>query len=298
MRMRFNLGFFLREALKNIRLNLLMSITAITTTFICILVLGIGLLASSHVEDIIGSVREEVGVEAYFSPDTSDDEVSGIIDDVESWPEVSSVNYVSEEEALATFKETFADRPEIYEGIDPGVLPASLQIQLEDPAAATEVAQRLREEHGFTDENLSYPQQTIERLNKVTSAMIWGLYGATALFLISSVLLISNAIRLSIFARRKEIEVMKLVGASDSFVRTPFVFEGLVQSLIGASLAALTVVWINFLFIDWARGALPFVPISGDAVNTLLILVVLVIVGVAIGVIGSFLSVTRFLRKV
>jgi cell division transport system permease protein len=298
MQMRFNLGFFLREAFKNIRLNLLMSITAITTTFICILVLGVGLLVSSHVEGVIGSVREDVGVEAFVPPDASDDEVAGIIDDVESWPDVSSVSYVSEEEALATFKETFADRPEVYEGIDPGVLPASLQIQLEDPAAADEVAQRLREEYGFTDENLSYPQQTIERLNKVTSAMIWGLYGATILFLISSVLLISNAIRLSIFARRKEIEVMKLVGASDSFVRTPFVFEGLVQGLIGAGLAALTVVWINFLFVDWAGDALPFVPIRGDAVNTILILAVLVVVGVAIGVIGSFLSVTRFLRKV
>jgi cell division transport system permease protein len=298
MQMRFNLGFFLREALKNVRLNLLMSITAITTTFICILVLGVGLLVSSHVEDIIGSVREDVSVEAFFAPDASQAKIDEVRSSVEGYPEVSSVNYVSKEEALVTFKETFADRPEVYEGIDPGILPASLQIQLEEPAAANEVAQRLREEHGFAEENLSYPQQTIDRLNKVTSAMIWGLYGATILFLISSVLLISNAIRLSIFARRKEIEVMKLVGASDSFVRTPFVFEGLVEGLIGASLAALTVAWINFLFVDWARDALPFVPISGDAVNTLVILVVLIVVGVGIGVIGSFLSVTRFLRKV
>ncbi len=296
--MRFNLGFFLREAIKNIRLNLLMSITAITTTFICILVLGVGLLVSSHIEGVIGSVREDVSVEAFFPEDASQDEINKVRSAVEGYPEVSSVNYVSEEEALATFKETFAEKPEIYEGIDPGVLPASLQLQLKDPAAADEVAQRLLEEHGFTDENLSYPQQTIERLNKVTSYMIWGLYGATTLFLISSVLLISNAIRLSIFARRKEIEVMKLVGASDSFVRTPFVFEGLVQGLIGAGLAALTVVWINFLFVDWAREALPFVPISGDAVNTLFILVALVGAGVVIGVVGRFLSVTRFLRKV
>jgi cell division transport system permease protein len=296
--MRFNFGFFLREALKNIRLNLLMSITAITTTFICILVLGVGLLVSSHVEGVIGSVREDVSVEAFFPPETTQEEIERVRSAVEDYPEVSDVNYVSKEEALAKFKETFADKPELSEGIDPDVLPASLQLQLEDPAAADEVAQRLREGYGFTDENLSYPQQTIERLNKVTSAMIWGLYGATILFLISSVLLISNAIRLSIFARRKEIEVMKLVGASDSFVRTPFVFEGLVQGLIGAGLAALTVVWINFLFVDWAHDALPFVPISGDAVNTLLVLAVLVVVGVAIGVIGSFLSVTRFLRKV
>jgi cell division transport system permease protein len=116
--------------------------------------------------------------------------------------------------------------------------------------------------------------------------------------LVSSILLISNAIRLSIFARRKEIEVMKLVGASDRFVRTPFVFEGMAQGLIGAGLAALTVIWLHFLFVDWSREALPFVPISGDAVNIFLMLVLLVGIGVLIGVIGSFLSVTRFLRKV
>src|SRR5215203_227715 len=295
---RFNFGFFMREAFKNIRLNLLMSITAITTTFICILVLGVGLLTSSHVEGVVGSVREDVSVEAYFPPDASQEEIDGIITKVEGWPEVSSVNYVSEEEAFITFKETFADRPELYENLDPGVLPASLQIQLEDVTEAEQVAQRLEQEVGFSDENLSYPQQTIERLNSVTSYMIWGLYGATILFLISSVLLISNAIRLSIFARRKEIEVMKLVGASDSFVRTPFVFEGMVQGLIGAGLAALVVIWLNFLFIDWSRDALPFVPISGDAVNTILVLLTLVVVGVVIGVVGSFLSVTRFLRKI
>jgi cell division transport system permease protein len=298
MPMRFNFGFFMREAFKNIRLNLLMSITAITTTFICIVVLGLGLLVSSHVEGIIGSVREDVSVEAYFPPDTSQQETDATINKVEGWPEVSSVNYVSEEEALATFKDTFADRPELYQNLDPGVLPASLQIQLENPTEAEQVAQRLEQEQGFAADNLSYPQQTIERLNSVTSYMIWGLYGATLLFLISSVLLISNAIRLSIFARRKEIEVMKLVGASDSFVRTPFVFEGMVQGLIGAGLAALAVIWLNFLFIDWSRDALPFVPISGDAVNTILVLLTLVVVGVVIGVVGSFLSVTRFLRKI
>jgi cell division transport system permease protein len=294
--MRFNLGFFLAEAFKNIRLNFLMTITAVTTTFICILVFGLGLLVSAHVDGIVGSVREDVTVEV-FLPNASDEEVNALQSKAEGWTEVTSVNAVSEEEALADFKETFAEQPELYEDLDQGVLPASLQLQLRDPEMADEVAGKLKAE-GFTEENLSYPQQTIERLNAVTSYMIWGLYAATVLFLIASVLLISNAIRLSIFARRKEIEVMKLVGASDSFVRTPFVFEGLLQGLVGATLAALAVIWINFLFVDWSGNALPYVPISGDAVNTVLVLVLLIAVGVAIGVIGSFLSVTRFLRKI
>ncbi len=294
--MRFNLGFFLAEAFKNIRLNLLMSITAVTTTFICILVFGVGLLVSEHVEGVIGSVREDVSVEV-FMPGRGEEEVAALEEKAGGWEEVASVERISEEQALAAFKDTFREQPELYENLDRGVLPASLQIQLTNPDLADEVAGKLKAE-GFAEENLSYPQQTIERLNSVTSYMLWGLYAATLLFLVASVLLISNAIRLSIFARRKEIEVMKLVGASDGFVRTPFVLEGLIQGLLGAGLAALAVIWLNFLFVDWSREALTFVPINNSAVSTASVLLVLVLVGVAIGVGGSFLSVTRFLRKI
>src|SRR5918997_1063995 len=228
--MRFNLGFFLAEAVKNIRLNLLMSITAVTTTFICVLVFGMGLLVSSHVDGIVGSVRKEVTVEV-FLPNAGEGEVDALLSKTQGWAEVTSVNKVTQQE-------------------------------------------------GFSEENLSYPQQTIERLNAVASYMIWGLYGATVLILIASVLLISNAIRLSIFARRKEIEVMKLVGASDGFVRTPFVFEGLIQGLLGASPAAFAVIWINLLFLDWSHNALPYVPISSGAVNAFSTLILLIAVGV------------------
>jgi cell division transport system permease protein len=295
--MKVSLGFFLGEALRNIRLNLLMTMTAVTTTFICILVFGLGLLVNAHIQGIIGSVREDVSVEAFMPNDTRK-ELNALAQEVKKWPEVSEVTKVSEKEAFAEFKDKFSDQPELYEDLDQDVLPKSLQIQLEDPSTATDVAERLKQEEGFTEEDLSYPQQTIDRLNSVTSVVIWGLYGATLLFLIASVLLISNAIRLSIFARRKEIEVMKLVGASDGFVRTPFVFEGLLQGFVGSVLAGLTVIWINFLFVDWAHNALPFVPISTAAVSTAFLLLMLIAVGAAIGVIGSFLSVTRFLRKI
>lgn len=293
--MRFNLGFSLREALKNIRLNLLMSITAVTTTFICLLVLGAGILVSSHAGGVISSVRQDVSVEAFFPQDASQEQMDQVRSRVEGYPEVSAVTYVSKGEALNNFKETFRERPELYSNLGSDVLPASLQIQLGEPQDADAVARKLEGE-GFAAADLSYPQQTIERLNEVTDYMIWGLRAATALFLISSVLLISNTIRISIFARRKEIEVMKLVGASDGFVRTPFVFEGLVQGLIGAGLATVVVIWMNYLFVEWARESLPFVPISAGAVNTPLMLLVLLAVGAAIGIVGSFLSVTRFLK--
>jgi cell division transport system permease protein len=291
--MRFSLVFFLREAFKNLRLNLLMSATAITTTAVCVLILGIGILVSAHIEGIIHKVGQDVAITAFFPENASQEEIDEARSSVESYPEVSEATYVSQEEALERFQRVMADQPEIYEGIESDVMPASLDIQLNNPRDSEVVAEKLRAE-GFED--LGYPQQTIERLNQVTSYIIWVLRGVTALFLVASILLIFNTIRLSIFARRKEIEVMKLVGASDGFVRTPFLLEGLVQGLIGAALAALLVVWMNSVFVGWAQQALPFVPVSSDAVNIPLVLLVLISVGVIVGILGSFLSVRRFLK--
>ncbi len=291
--MRFNLGFFLREAFKNMRLNLLMTLTAVTTTAVCVLVLGVGMLVSAHVEGIIRQVGQDVAITAFFPDGTSEERVQEARNSVESYPEVEGVTYVPKEEALERFKEMMADQPDVYEGIGSDVLPASLEIQLRDARSSQAVADKLRDE-GFTE--LSYPQQTIDRLNQVTDYIIWALRGATLLFFVASVLLIFNTIRLSIFARRDEIEVMKLVGASDGFVRAPFLVEGLAQGLIGAAFAALLVVWVNFGFVSWAHQALPFVPVSSDAVNTLLMLLVLVAVGAIVGILGSFFSIRRFLQ--
>jgi cell division transport system permease protein len=290
-----NWGFFLREAVKNLRLNLLMSVTAITTTAVCVLILGAALLVSAHVEGVVRKVGQEVEITAFFPEDASQETVDEILTSVQSYPEVYDSSYVSKEEALERFQETFADQPDIASGVGSDVLPASIEMQLNDPRDSAAVAEKLRAE-GFQEDEINYPQQTVDRLNQVTGYIIWSLRVATLLFLIASILLISNAIRISIFARRKEIEVMKLVGASDGFVRTPFVLEGLVQGLIGAGLAALVVIWVNSSFVSWAQENLPFVPVSANAVNTIIMLLTLLTVGVVIGVVGSYFSVRRFLK--
>jgi cell division transport system permease protein len=291
--MKFNLGFFVREAFKNLRLNLLMSVTAITTTAICILILGTAMMINAHVEGVIRKVEQDVAITAFFPEDTTEEKLEEVRSSVEGYPEVKESTYVSKDEALRRFEEIMADQPDIVEGIGSDVLPASIEIQLKSARDSEAVAEKLRNE-GFTE--LSYPQQTVENINQFTNYVIWGLRGATIVFFVASVLLIFNTIRLSIFARRKEIEIMKLVGATDDFVRTPFVFEGLAQGLIGAGFAALLVVWANALFVDWAREALPFIPIASSAVNTLVVLLILISVGVLIGIVGSYLSVRRFLK--
>jgi cell division transport system permease protein len=289
--MKPNWEFFLREAFKNLRLNLLMSATAMTTTAVCVFILGLGMLVSAHVEGMIRQVGQDVAITAFFPDDASQEEIDEARRSAEGYPEVIEVTYVSKEEAVSRFEEMMADQPEIIESLDSDFLPASLEIQLNDSRDSNAVVDRLRGE-GFTE--LDYPQEDIDQLNLVAGYIIWALRVATALFFVASILLIFNTIRLSIFARRQEIEVMKLVGASDSFVRTPFLLEGLVQGLIGASLAALLVVWVNALFVGWAHERL--IPVAPEAVSTLLVLVLLISVGAILGVLGSFLSVRRFLK--
>jgi cell division transport system permease protein len=290
-----NLGFFLREALKNLRLNLLMSVTAATTTVICVLILGLGLVTYGHIGAFLDSIGRDISMTAYFPEDFSSERVEEVRGNVEAYPEVSEVRYVSKEQALEDFKESLSEQPDIVEGLPSDVLPASLEITLNNPGDSGAVAQRLQDE-GFGQDDLRRNEELAESFETFAYWVMVILGTVTALFLLASVLLISNVIRLSIFARRKEIEVMKLVGASDGFVRWPFVLEGLAQGLVGATLAALVVVWANALFVEWAQGAVPFFGISTGSVNTLLLLPLLILVGVAIGVFGSFVSVSRFLK--
>jgi cell division transport system permease protein len=289
-----NMGFFLREAFKNLRLNALMSATAITTTAICILILGAGMLISAHVQGALFRVSQDVEINAFFPEDVSNEEIERAQSTVEGYPEVKEVTYISKDDALERYKEIFAESPDLYEGLSADALPASLEVQLNDSGNSDAVASKLEAEGTFED--LRYPQQTIERVNEFLGYITWAMRGATALFLVASVLLIFNTIRLSIFARRKEIEVMKLVGASDGFVRTPFVLEGLVQGLIGAAIAALVVLWANSAFVSWAQEQVPYFAVSSGAVNLPFVLLVLLAVGISVGVIGSYLSVRRFMK--
>lgn len=293
--MRLNWAFFVREAINNMRLNALMSATAVTTTAVCVLILGIGLLASLHVGAFLDFIGRGVAMEAYFPEEFSDEKISEIRREVEGYPEVAETRYVSREQALTDFKETLGEQRDVVEGFSNYILPASLEITLNESGSSAAVAERLQRE-GFGEGDLSYPQDTVDRFNQATAWIKFALIATTAFFLVASVLLISNAIRLSIFARRKEIEVMKLVGASDGFVRTPFVLEGLVQGFVGALLSGLVLIWANSIFVQRAQENLGFLPISSNAVNAPLVLAILVVVGVVIGMLGSFLSVRRFLR--
>src|SRR5215208_2966607 len=232
-----------------------MSVTAATTTVICVFILGLGLLTYGHAGAFLGSIGRDISMTAYVPEDFSSERIEEVRGNVEAYPEVSEVRYVSKEQALEDFKETLSEQPDIVEGLPSDVLPASLEITLNNPGDSGAVAQKLQGE-GFGEDDLRHNEELAESFETFA---YW---------------------------------VMLVLGV----VRTPFVLEGLVQGLVGAALAAFLVAWANSAFEDWAREALPLVPVASGAVNILLVVLILLATGVLIGVAGSYFSVRRFLK--
>jgi cell division transport system permease protein len=249
------------------------------------------------------SARWQDGIEviAFLKPDVSDDQLAAIRTMLDESPDVDDDwKYVNREESHAEAMRLF-ERNEAMKAkleADPELVPDSYRMK---PASAEiNIMESLGAELAAQEGVLQVKDvsDSVKTVKGVSNAMQSAMLVIGVGLLVAALLLILNAIRMAMFARRREIEVMKLVGASDGFVRTPFVLEGLLQGVVGSTLAALAVIWVNYLFVEWAHNALPFVPISANAVTAPFLILLLVAVGVAIGVIGSFLSVTRYLRKI
>ncbi len=290
------IDFFLTEALGSLRRNYFMTIAALVTVFLSILVLGGVLVFVYTTNALLKEVEQKVNITVYLKtdPDPSMDEVQELQTEILSWPEVKTALYVSKEDAWERLKEDFKDSPEVIESISGNPLPASFEITLNDPQTVETVASRF-EGLPIVDD-VSYGKDVAERLFNFTNQARNFLVIFIVLLGVVSILLISNTIRLSIFARKREVEIMKLVGATNWFIRWPFIIEGVAVGLIGAAAAVVVVLLGNSFLVGRIRDSMPFMAIPLDAVPTLFVSLVLLAVGVVIGALGSALGLRRFLK--
>ncbi|OFW65865.1 MAG: hypothetical protein A2Y74_00915, partial [Actinobacteria bacterium RBG_13_63_9] len=203
---------------------------------------------------------------------------------------------VTKDEAMERIKEWYKETPEVYESLTSNPLPYSLEVSLTDPQAVQTVAARIEAEDpekAILDE-VRFGEKVAEKLFNLTSHARNIMVGFIALLGVVAILLISNTIRLSIFARKREVEIMKLVGATNWFIRWPFVIEGITVGLVGAAAAAATVLLVNSYLSGKMRAGIPFLPL--DPVPSAFIALVLLGVGVFIGAAGSALGLRRFLK--
>jgi cell division transport system permease protein len=288
------ISFFLSEALRSLRRNYFMTIAAVVTVFLSMAVLGVVMVFAYNIDALLKDVEQKVEITIFLKDSATADEIEAMQKEIVALPTVKDSTFVSKEEALRRLREDLKDHPEILESLSGNPLPASFEVSLRDPQTVDQVAGQF-EGRPIVDE-VSYGKEIAERIFRVTSVIRNVLVVFLILLGAVSILLISNTIRLSIYARRREVEIMKLVGATNWFIRWPFVIEGMAVGVVGAG-AALAIVLLGTDFvITRIRENLMFLTVPFDAISPLTLAAVLLGVGALIGASGSGLGLRRFLN--
>jgi cell division transport system permease protein len=260
------------------------------------------------ITNLVGNVEDRVTIQAFLSDDAKQEDVDAVIAKVEAWDNVESVRYKSKDEALQEYKETMsnrnaADAVAALDGENP--VPASMVIKLDDPQKVEETANKLVADADFSavcddpddvSASVQYGRETVERLFSVTNYIRIAALVLVGLLTFVSFVFINNTIRLAISARRREIAIERLVGASNSFIRGPFLMEGALEALFGALLAIAT------LFFGW-RALLPKLSsslqfLSFDIPQNVMLgtFGLLLGIGLIIGMFGSAIAMRRYLK--
>lgn len=283
------------EAVTGIRRNGLMSLAASTTVAVSLFILAVFLLVAVNVDNLTRTIESGLEVRLYLTADLDPLAVDDLKAKVAALNGVTEVTFVSKEDALATLREQLGADSDLLEGVDQmNPLRDSLRVVTKGPAWVDTVATSASTLSGVED--VGYTHDLAERILRVTTAVRIGGLGLVALMVLATLFVISNTVRLTILARSEEIEIMKLVGATNWFVRWPFLFEGMFLGLVGALLAGLAA-WRAYV---WAVGGvyanvsfIPVVPVYPLAWRLGLVLLG---AGAVIGSLGSTLSLRRFLR--
>ena len=303
--MSINFGYFVRESVQNFRRNWVMSFGAVITIYLSLLIVGISVLTGVLIGDVVKSVESKVSIQIFLKDGAAVPDVDALQKKLVADPLVKSVDYVSKEEALERFKQDMASSPEIVQNIRGNPLPASIDLTLKNPREVEVMVAKIKTDPLFTkvadrpdapEESLKYGQQIVRKLFAFTRVIRYVEIAFIVMLAIVSLIFINNTIRLAIYARRKEIAIMRLVGASNWFIRTPFLLEGVIQSLIGATLAILTVVALSSLIVPRLREAVPFLPLTVAGGAMAQITLVLIASAVLLGLLGSGLALRRYLK--
>jgi cell division transport system permease protein len=303
--MSINIGYFATESVQNFRRNWVMSLGAVITIYLSLLLVGVSLALGAIVNNAVQSVESKVSIQIFIKDGAAASDVQALQGMLSSDPDVQSVQYTTKDQALQKFKQDMKQSPEIIQQLEGNPLPASLDVTLKDPHKVESMVAKIKANATFLkiadrpdnpEESLKYGQQVVDKLFAFTNVV--RLVGGAFMLMLAvvSLIFINNTIRLAIYARRKEIGIMRLVGASNWFIRTPFLLEGVIQALLGALLAILSIVLLQAAILPRLGAAVPFLPVSVDGGVTAQNAVILVVVGVFIGLLGSTLALRRYLK--
>ncbi len=287
--------YYLAETGRGLARNAYMSLASVATVAVSLLVLATVLVTAANLQYISASVQSQVEMVVYLKDGLSQQQKDAISAGLKNLGGVTSVTYVSKDEALTQLEQEFGDQKDVLEGVrDINPLQDSFQVRFQKPQDVPPAAQKVQGLAGV--DSVYYEQQVVDRLARFTTLLrVVGL-GAVLLLSFGTVFIISNTIRLAVFARRYEVRVMKLVGATDWFIRWPFVLEGMVLGFAGALLTSAIVYGLYTWLVGLLVRDLPFVPVIMPYPFVLRLSLVLVAGGTLLGMVGSAVSLRRFLQ--
>ncbi|NLW92109.1 MAG: ABC transporter permease [Syntrophomonadaceae bacterium] len=286
--------YFFREAGKSLKRNRLLSFATITTVAVCILILGFGVLFTINASNFMNHLESDVQIRAFLEQDLTASQISDIGRKIEAIPGVGSNKFISRDEALQQMQKDFGRREyDLKETLGKNPLPHTYMVKVKNPREVSQLAAKIKSMPGVYKVN--YGQGTVEKLFKVTRWMrIIGII-FIVLLLVGAVFLIATTIRLAIFARRKEIYLMKLIGSTDWFIRWPFFLEGILLSSLGA-LISIGILAMAYGSLISKIDNLFFIQLVSDAGTIRNLYLVLLGTGAGLGVVGTWISLNRFLK--
>jgi cell division transport system permease protein len=296
------IGFFLREALRALRRNAVPSFAAMATVLVTVMLLGVFIPVVQATTGAANEVRGRVIADVYLQKDATDRDIARVRNILENeTPHIAKIEYVSKEQAYAVEKKK---HPEAYGALGTtNPLPSLFRITPDKPDNIKAVTNALspvgpggqRTVVDSAIEEVSNREEDTEKILSVTRVVKLTTAMLAVLLVIASVLLIANTIRLSLYARRREVEVMKLVGATDWFIRWPFVIEGVLVGALGGVLAVLLLAVLKIALIDPLADQFELIA-APDTMNFPLLIALLLGASVAVSAAGSGISLRRFLR--
>tara|TARA_Y100000310_G_scaffold272235_1_gene287080 strand:- start:2963 stop:3856 length:894 start_codon:yes stop_codon:yes gene_type:complete len=294
----YRLWYYLRETVLSIWRNLSLTLAAILTVAVSLALVGASMMIREGAERATAQFQEGVEFIVFMNPDADVEQDAAIRRVLDSSPSIAGYNYIDKAAAYDEFETLFADKPELVESVTPDVMPPSYRIVPTDRSAANvnELANQFAAQPGVRE--VATATEAIRQIDDFSTRVSQALLIAALVLVAVSALLILNTVFTAIGARKQEIEVMKLVGASNWFIRIPFMLEGTIHGLIGAAMAipVLFVVDNEVMAFFQESDAVPlfrgFAVPEGFVWDTSIWLLIL---GGAVGMIGSAVAVTRYL---
>lgn len=291
-------GRNVRDGFKSVGRNLSLSIASISCITITLLIISIALIASSNVENMTKLIREDFTIVAFIKLDTKDEDIKKIKKEIESYDNIESVTYQTKKEVANEMKDTSSDLAGIIDSWsdDTNPLYNTFLIKVKNTDQITKTAKKI--EGLDSIEKINYLQGMVESLMTVFKFIEKAMIVAMIALLLVTLFLINNTIKITIFSRKREIEIMRLVGASNMSIKQPFVIEGLCLGFLGSVIPVLVTIYGYSVLYKHFNGQLfsPFFKLVPSEPFMYYIALILMGLGIIIGMFGSYKAVRKYLK--